>query len=527
MAARGNIVDRVVGFFSPAAGARRAAIRSFLDSGRFSASGGYRGARSTRLNYNWATGQESADAAYDGELQTLRDKSRDLNRNNEIAAGITDTICVNTIHTGIKPQSRIRAADCGISEEQAEAYQAMAERAWERWMPHASACGRMNFYEIQLLAARQIIESGEFLAVRRAIKEPFRPYYLALDCIEPDRLDDPAGRTDGGRRYGIDQNEHGRPLAYHIRKTHPGDSFYPKKDGNEYVKVPAMDRDGRPLVFHVFPILRPGQTRGVPFFAPVIEKFKIMADYIDATVVAARVAACFAVFVTGVQSPFQAAVGRKDTTDDNSNRLETIEPGIIEYLSAGREVHFAKPEQPTTTFSEFSERLLRMIGASLNLPYELVLNDFSKTNYSSARAALLQAYRVFSRWQAMIRDHLCQPVWNLLMEEAWLRGELPAPGFRRRQWDYSRAEWIPPGWMSVDPEKEAKASEIELRLGSQTLADTCAKRGENWEDKIKQAGRERKAREKEGLNPEPWSKNGDQKTGDQGRQNQEGNDDES
>lgn len=491
----GNAVDGAISVVSPIYAARRQAARYAVRMG----SSYFQGAKSGRLTNNWATGQESVDSSIYSELQTLRDRSRDLNRNNPVAAGITDTICSNAIHTGIRPQSRINADALNLSPEQAAVFQKQAERVWTKWSGNCDARGKLTFAEIEFLAVRQILEAGEFLSVRRAIDDG-RPYFLALDIMEPDRLDDPPDkRSDAKTRFGITSDDRGKPLIYHIRKTHPGDSFRKRDDAYKFTAVKAHDTAGRPNVFHVFPILRPGQTRGIPFFAPVVEKFKMLADYLEAELVAARVAACFAAFVK-TENPYGAATGSAATTQDGQ-RLEALEPGVIEYLGMNQDVTFAKPERPGTTFDQFVARILRMIGAALGLPYELVLKDFSQTNYSSARAALLQAYRVFQVWQQMIINHLCQPVYELLLEEAWLRGELAAPGFESQKWEFTRAAWIPPGWKWVDPKREAEADKISIEMGLKTRADSCAEQGQDWEEKAEQAAREKQKYEELGL---PW-----------------------
>lgn len=496
-----NRLDKAVAWFSPVRAARRVAARQFMDM----QAQHYQGARSSRITANWATGQTSADAALDSGRQILVNRSRDLNRNNPIASGITNTLVTNAIHTGLKPQSRVDFEAIGITSKQAELYQKQAEKVYARWEPFASATGRLYFRELQTLAARQIAESGEFLAVRRAIDSTMRPYFLALDVIEPDRLADPArSRADVKQRYGITFNQHGAPIKYNIRKTHPGENiFRGERDPFKYKQVNTFDRNGRRQVFHIFPMLRPGQTRGVPFLTPVIEQFKILADYIDVTLIAARVSACFVAFVS-THNPYDVAVGISDDTDAEGTRLESLQPGLIDYIGKNKKVDFAKPEQPTTTFDSFVERFVRMIGASLGLPYELTFKDFSKTNYSSAKAALEQSYRVFIEWQQMIRLHLCVPVWELLMEEAWLRGELTAPGFMnpRMKWEYTRSVWIAAGWQSIDPKKQAEADKLDLANRTTNRAKINARTGEDWEQNVEQLGREQKKIAEQGLKEE-------------------------
>lgn len=490
-----NSLDRIISYFSPSAGARRLAARSASRIG----SEYYNGSRGSRLNYNWSTSQESADTSMDGEIQTVIDRSRDLNRNNSIASGLTGTMATNTVNTGIVPQSAIKYKEIGISEAKAKDVQEQIENSWKRFAPLAAANGKLTFSEIQSLAIRQIIEQGEFLSVRRAL-QPIngRKYMLALDVMEADRLETPFGggiyqEAAKNIRFGVELGGFGQPKAYHIRKTHPGDSF---SGDDRFKRIPAFDAQERPNVFHVFPTLRPGQTRGVPLFAPVIELFKTLGDYIEAELVKARVNACYCAFIKS--DGYGSAVGRSDETVDDQ-RLESLEPGTIEYLGDNQDVVFSDPKNPGTTFDSFVERLLRMIGASLGMPYELVLKDFSKTNYSSARAALLQAYKVFAVWRQMIVNHLCQPVYELLVEEAFFRGEINAPNFEKYKWEYTRAVWIPPGNGWVDPKKEAEANVIADIAGYKSKAEICAENGKDWEAVAEQKAREKRKYDELGL----------------------------
>ncbi len=61
----------------------------------------------------------------------------------------------------------------------------------------------------------------------------------------------------------------------------------------------------------------------------------------------------------------------------------------------------------------------------LNIPYELLFKDFSKTNYSSARAALLEAWRFFPANRELVSSSWCSVIYDLWFEEAVHRGRIP------------------------------------------------------------------------------------------------------
>jgi capsid protein len=137
--------------------------------------------------------------------------------------------------------------------------------------------------------------------------------------------------------------------------------------------------------------------------------------------------------------------------------------------------------------------MLRSIGAGLNMPYELVFRDFSKTNYSSARAALLEAWRYFSSVRQFLIDHWCLAIYDLWFEEAVNRGLIPdctPDDYYANQVAWTRCKWIFAGRGWVDPFKEARAADQRLKSKISTLADECGEQGRDWRDQIEQDARE-------------------------------------
>ncbi|MEI8350085.1 MAG: phage portal protein [Candidatus Omnitrophota bacterium] len=496
-----SLVDNVIGIFNPSGAYKRIAYRKSI-----SMLSSYRGADKSRLRSSWLPGSNSADEDLLPELSDLRQRSRDLNRNDAVASGITGTMVTNVIGTGIKPQSRIDKDSLELTDENILNFQKLAERNWERWVPYADAGERLDFYEIQQLADRQILENGEVIILPLMLKDDDeRPFSLALDVIESDRLATPSDLTQNKSiRYGVEIGSRGEPIAYHIRKTHPGDLILANSKkrfdntSKSYIRYPAKNALGRKNILHLYWMNRPGQTRGVPFFAPVLTYFKDLADYLEAELVTARIAACFSIFIKK-EDPYAAATARTSSTNSAGQRVEELEPGLIEYLAPGEDISTFNPNRPGGSFEPFVNRILREISAALGLPYELVAKDFSQTNYSSARAALLEARRYFKVRQEWLAKKLCQPVWEMLLEEAFLRNELPASNFYEQRLDWTRARWIAPGWQWVDPVKEAESSRLAIEIGVSSLADEAASQGKDWEETLEQQAREDAKRKELGL----------------------------
>ena len=493
-----NGIDNVISFFSPKAGFKRRMYREAINvSQKF---GAYKGASRDRLRSSWLPGGGSADQDLLPELADIRERSRDLNRNDAHAAGITSTMTTNVIGTGIRPQSRADKEDLGINEELANDFQKKAERVWKRWLPYADAGERMDFYEIQQLVDRQILENGEAIIVPLMLKDKGRPYSLALQLIESDRLNTPTDkRSDKTIRSGVRIGEKGEPISYFIQKTHPGDIQHrTTEEARQYIEIQAKGEYGRKNIFHLYYVLRSGQTRGLPFFAPVLTYFKDLAEYVEAELVAARIAACFSLFITS-ESSMDVAVNSTYEKNASGQLVESLEPGMIKHLIPGESITSFNPQRPSATFEPFVDRILKAISAALGLPYELVAKDFSKTNYSSARAALLEARRYFKVRQEWLAQKLCQPVWEMLLEEAYLKGELDVENFYENRPGWVRARWIAPGWSWVDPLKEVKASREAIAGNISSLADEAAGQGKDWEEILEQRAREEQKRKELGL----------------------------
>lgn len=462
-------------------------------------SSSYLAADQSRLMSNWQGTNKSADADLLPELAIQRERSRDLNRNNAVAAGITDTVITNVIGTGIRPQSWIDYENIGITQDAAKALQKQAERIFRRWSKYADAENRCNFLEMQGLIDRQILENGEILILPMMINEPGRPYSTAFQLIEADRLESPYSLRNDSIRYGVEIGRRGQPIAYHVRKTHPNDlSMYRRNSAKEYMRIPAKNGGGRPNILHLYHVKRPGQSRGIPFFSPVMTYFRHLADYMEAELVAARIAACYALIIqTG--DPNTVAEGAKYLTDSNGHRQQEMEPGLIGYVDSQTKIETFNPNRPQNNYDAFTVSVLRSICSALGLPYQLVIKDFSKMNYSSARVALLEARRYFKMRQQWLAEKFCQVAWEFVLEEAFLLGEFDVPDFYEHFADYTRCRWITPGWDWVDPVKEVDAALKAVSGGLSSYADEIAARGGDYEQSFEQQASERQLRTEKGL----------------------------
>jgi lambda family phage portal protein len=244
---------------------------------------------------------------------------------------------------------------------------------------------------------------------------------------------------------------------------------------------------------------RPGQTRGKPLFSSILEKFRMLDKYQRTELQAAIVNAMIAAIVETPLPPEQvAAMFGGDVEGEQFQKwlaqkqeyMAELKGGSMIHTMPGEHVTPFTPARPATAFAPFCDAIARQIGTGVNLPYELVMRDFSKTNYSSARAALLEAWRFFMSRRSWLSTCWASPVYELWLEEAINEGIIEAPRFYEFRYAYSKCKWIGPGRGWIDPLKEAQSSEVRMRNLVSTLEQECAEQGLDWEEVVAQRAAE-------------------------------------
>ena len=508
-------LDRAIEWLSPQRGFTRRTFRARMavaDTLRRTAVGG---AAYNRLRNDWSNTTFSADAAVRYDRQRIRNIVRELILGNSYASAAVRRIVTNVVGRGIMPQSHLQADTTEsepfrkppgwrpIGEAEAARFQNAAEDLWGEFAETSDVAGRQTFYEQQDTVEEALTTDGEILVHLPALEPRGRPLPFGVELIECDRLVTPMDQwSNGNIRDGVEIDPAtGAPIAYHVTDYQPGDSLGVLNFGKTR-RIPRFDENGWPRMLHLFRARRPGQTRGYSDYAPCLDVFEDLHRYWEAELVASRVAACYCGFV---KSPYAGEYQQNagQPAPEGGGRIEDMEPGRIWYGMPGEEITFGSPLRPNAQFGPFTEILLRAIGVCHGLPLELIALDFSKTNYSSARASLLEARRTFQSKQGFQVGRLGKPVWGLVLRHGIMLGRLQAPGFAARQRDYLASFWTPPCWGWVDPVKEELASRESIRSFLSTHAEELAAQGRDMDQTFEQCAREHKRLKQLGL-PSPW-----------------------
>lgn len=460
-------------------------------------------------------GSGSANADFLPWQAGLRARSRQLIRNNPLAAGALQTLTDNVIGPGLRVHPEVDREVLGLTDEQADRLERDQARIFSEW---ADSCecdlNRIqNFYDLQRLAFSSSHESGDILCLAPTVNRPGASLQTRVQLVEADRVVNPNFAPDGEfLSGGVELDNNAAPTAYHVRSSHPGDALlFAAKNPYETQRVRAFGiASGRKNAWLLYERKRPQLVRGVPYLSTVLEQLKQGERYTDQELQAAIVGGSFTVFVTSPDGaglmPLASAPFSQTSTPAATATDILLDYGAICDLAPGEKIETAAPGRPNTAFGPFMEAVGELIGAGSGMPYEFLIKHFT-ASYSASRAAGLEFWKFVKPKRAWFAYNFCSPFYELAMTEAVIRGRLNAPGFLddssiRRA--YLRCSWRGPSQGQLNPLDEVNAAVKRVEAGISTLEqETAEMTGGDWEANHAQRVKEVSKRRADGLDPIP------------------------
>lgn len=487
-----NLLDKCIAAIAPVHAAKRAEARqviSFYNSGY-----GQHGASTTKKNMRgWMYYGGSPKEDIEDNLGILRQRSRDAYMGVPIATAALKTLRTNVVAGGLMPSPQIDAEYLKLTDEQTEELQAQILREFSLWADgktcDSDRCD--NFYGLQQLAFISQQMSGDNFALLPMKEQPGQPYSLRVRIIEADRVCSPDGHdrlvpceVKGHKVHrivqGVETDEDGMVIAYWICNQHPLSSLADQAGPLDWVRVEAYGSSGRPNVLHLMNRERPGQLRGVPILAPVLEALKQLGRYTEAEITAAVISAMFTVFIKSptVQTgkPIGEAIPPEQLIDAEDQGTIELGNGAIVALNPGEEAEFADPKHPNSGYDTFFNAMVKEIGAALEIPPEVLEKQFTQ-NFSSARGSLNEFWRTCGMLRDGFVGDFTQPIYEAWFAEAVARGRIRAPGFfgdpavRKA---YTECAWNGPSRTALNPSQEVEAAVKRVDAGFSTAEDEAA-----------------------------------------------------
>lgn len=493
----------------------------------------------------WNPVKSSPQSDIDINLGVLRGRSSDLVLGTPVASAAINTSRTNIIGAGLKVAPRPAYKLLGITAEQAEEWSRKTKAEFNLWAS-STKCdiyGRNNFYDMQDIAYMSYAVDGDSFALFKFREsDSLMPYSLRIQLIEAARVSNPWAinidgimlpgavvmhNTENGNRIinGVEVDDDGKVVAYYISNRYqydPANMYDPPK----WVRVSVTgEQTGMPNIIQVCHDERAEQYRGVPKLAPVIETIKQTGRYTNAELTAAIIKAYFTMFIKETTDhetgdiPIADALNSEQQFPALDPKSIALGPGTVNLLPPGYDVAAIDPQRSLSTFEPFVKELTKQIGASLGIPYEVLMKSFN-SSYTASRAALLQAWSEFKMRRTWFSRDFCQPIYETWLTEAVVLGRISAPGFftdpvKRAAW--CNSEWFGPVMGVLDPVKEAQSAQLRILFGLSTREKESAEMtGTSWDENVERLAIENKRLEEHDIPKYPAvNGNGQQENADE------------
>lgn len=437
-----------------------------------------------RLFADFTGSNRSADSEIRWALRDIRNRSRDLERNNEYFRRYLQLLRVNVVgEAGFKVQVRGINRDGSVDRPGNQ----IVEGAWSEFS-RTGGCtvdGQMSMIDLCNHIITGVARDGEvFLQI---VKGNYLRHGIAVQILEPDLVDEEKNEkaANGNHiRMGVELDEKTkRPVAYHILNYHKGDYDYmlPMAE-RKYRRVPADE------IMHIYRVERAGQTRGVPWSAAAITSLKMLHGYREAELIAARTGAAKMGFFTSPAGDGFTADGFDD--DANTVPIYDAEAGSFHQLPAGVDFTPFDPTHPTSAFADFEKSILRGIAGGLGVSYTSLANDLEGTSYSSIRQGALEERDFYKTLHRFMIDHFLDPFYRLWVEHVMNFNFIPITGDLKVFKFTQDVTWRGRGFQWVDPLKEMNAAVVGLQNGIISHSDIAANYGRDAEDTFAQIQRD-------------------------------------
>lgn len=478
--------------------------------------GSYGASRTLNSLVGWITQEGNAEDNIDLYSSQLRIRSRDLFTGGGLARSGPQTLTTSVVGWGIQPKPKLDGDVLGMTDEVREEMEKLILREFKLWAenPMCDAERQKDFYEIQQLAFLSMLMSGDAFALFGMKENKRTPYQTTIRLLEADRISTPdstesqSKETESGGRIidGVEIDKEGAVIRYYVASRSP----ISENDSSELVWTPIDvygKETGLPNILHVLTFERPEQRRGVPFVAPVIVGTKQFDRYINSELAANVVSSMLTAFITSEEDDgkfgMEDAVNEEDKVTDDDLSLE-LAPGAIYNLPPGKKIEAINPLRSNTQFESFVNTCIMIMASSMGIPKEVLVKKY-ESNYTAARAALLDFWRTVRVYRTRFNSRFNQQIYEQWLAEAVAIGRIQAPGFFddpaiRQAW--SGCIWMGASMGHVDPLKEANAATVRIQNNITTQEQEASEyNGNDWTANVRQRRKEVAIQKELGIYP--------------------------
>ncbi|MGL6121066.1 MAG: phage portal protein [Fusobacteriaceae bacterium] len=414
------------------------------------------------------------DIGYNKETMIAR--GRNSYMGSMIGSAAVKKIRTNVIGTGLELKSNINNIFLKESDENIKKYETQIEELWRIWAESTECDFKRfsNFAQLQSTAMLSLLIDGDIFALLVYEENKNGLFELKVNLIDSARVKTPPSQCGNKNiQNGIKLDNYGRMESIYILKD---------ESSITYDEISVIgEKSGRKNVLILFEKERPDQVRGVPLVMSALEGISQIGKFTEAELMNAAVSALFSVFIETdpklddetETNPIDNVEVEEDLDGDVNFKLGS---GNIMNLPPGKKISFADPQRPNAKFDGFVTAVMKQIGASLEIPFEVLLNAFN-SNYSASRAALMEVWKMYSMRRKWFVNDFCQPIFEEWLDEAVAKKYISLPGYETnilKRKAYQSSKWFGPTQGQLDPSKEVKAAVEKINNNLSTVEQETA-----------------------------------------------------
>jgi lambda family phage portal protein len=414
-------------------------------------------------------GNQSADTVVTQANMQLRAIARNLDENSDLAAGVLDTLVKKVIGTELKLIPGVMTKGGKPSEKLSKDI----ERLWWDFSQAPETTRELSMPEVQRLVCRTWLRDGEMLVhhVRGTNRISARTQVAyAMELLEADYLPFHQQAASSNLKKqpnlvnGVEKNQWGAPVAYHVYKDHPGAMTYQLDNTTETKRVLARD------MVHLKYVKRLRQTRGIPILTTVLRRLEDIRDYEESERIAARINASFAAAITKSTEFAQVS------TDTSGKRSMEMAAGqIFDDLLPGESITPIGTERPNPELINFRNGQLRAVAAGTLTNYSAISQNYDGS-YSAMRQELQDSKVNYDVLRTQFINDFLTPIYREFIGVAVAQGLIRIPS-NVDEMTLMSPQWSTPGTPWIDPLKEMQADLAGVEAGITSKAHIQRARG--------------------------------------------------
>ena len=421
------------------------------------------------LAYNIPTKQRFAPTSVYNDVPTLiRSLRQAVEGARECVPMINSTITNVCFDLVLGPDGLVYRPD--IPTRDYKATDIDAERrighAIKKWQREASISGD-TWIDIEQKIVSELFLKGEIFVLLTNGKIQI----LTADYRDLDRTDEKKNIY-----YGIKYDTHNKPVGYYFKGQYfDAESVLHIVDNNYVYKDTNI---------------------GIPRFAHILKEIDNLSELLDNTIIKSIFAAGISGFIQD-ESEYELEADDEDTTVIHNN----LQPNEILELPPNKKFIQAKIEQDAGSVRTVLEDKNREIAKAIGFSVRAIFGDYNGLNYPALRTITNDDWIAARRVQNILIEKFYLPVYEFAVSHIitnQLYGiTLPAAEIER----FAGVDMIRPPKPAIDPTREAKALDMDIKAGRSTQTAQLAERGMTFEDWARQRKREAEILKKYGLEP--------------------------